>query len=103
MLSAYADTFASRRLILDARLQPEIFVLAGEDLIETVLENIFDNAIEVSPNGSKIIVELRAVQSRAEVSVLDRGPGVSHGELTRIFERYASLRDRKSTRLNSSP
>src|SRR3546814_15558218 len=80
MLSAYADTFASRRLILDARLQPEIFVLAGEDLIETVLENIFDNAIEVSPNGSKIIVELRAVQSRAELSVLDRGPGVPHGD-----------------------
>src|SRR3546814_14800716 len=74
MLSAYADTFASRRLILDARLQPDIFVLAGEDLLETVLENIFDNAIEVSPNGSKIIVELRSVQGRAELSVLDRGP-----------------------------
>src|SRR3546814_13191214 len=73
---------------------PEIFVLAGEDLIETVLENIFDNAIEVSPNGSKIIVELRAVQSRAELSVLDRGPGVPHGELTRIFERYVSLPSR---------
>src|SRR3546814_1028707 len=92
MLSAYADTFASRRLILDARLQPEIFVLAGEDLLETVLENIFDNAIEVSPNGSKLLVQLRAVQARAEHSVLDRGPGVTHGELTRIFERYVSLR-----------
>src|SRR3546814_9397038 len=30
ILSAYADTFASRRLILDARLQPEIFVLARD-------------------------------------------------------------------------
>src|SRR3546814_19950994 len=38
MLSAYADTFASRRLILDARLQPESFVPAGEDLIATMLE-----------------------------------------------------------------
>src|SRR3546814_5092882 len=73
---------------------PEIFVLAGEDLIETVLENIFDNAIEVSPNGSKIIVEMRSVQGRAELSVLDRGPGVPHGELTRIFERYVSLRSK---------
>src|SRR3546814_21012080 len=95
MLSAYADTFASRRLILDARLQPEIFVLAGEDLIETVLENIFDNAIEVSPNGSKIIVELRAVQSRAELSVLDRGPGVPHGELTRLLQRYSRSEERR--------
>lgn len=94
MLSAYADTFASRRLILDARLQPDIHVLAGEDLVETVLENIFDNAIEVSPNGSKIIVELRSVQNRAELAVLDRGPGVPHGELTRIFERYVSLRSK---------
>jgi len=94
MLAAYADTFASRRLILDARLQPDINVLAGEDLLETVLENVIDNAIEVSPNGSKIIVELRAVQGRAELSVLDRGSGVPSGELTRIFERYVSLRSK---------
>ena len=92
MLAAYADTFASRRLILDARLQPEVSVLAGEDLLETVLENVIDNAVEVSPDGSKIIVELRAVNDRAELSLLDRGPGVPHGELTRIFERYVSLR-----------
>ena len=92
MLSAYADTFASQRLILDARLQPDISVLAGEDLLETVLENVIDNAVEVSPTGSKIIVELRKVNGRAELSLLDRGPGVPHGELTRIFERYVSLR-----------
>ena len=67
-------------------------MLAGEDLLETVLENIIDNAIEISPKGSKIIVELRAVQGRAELSVLDRGPGVPPGELSRIFERYVSLR-----------
>lgn len=92
MLAAYADSFASRRLILDARLQPDIDVLAGEDLLETVLENVIDNAIEISPKGSKIIVELRALQGRAELSVLDRGPGVPPGELSRIFERYVSLR-----------
>src|SRR3546814_5928860 len=62
--------------------------------MDAVLDNIFDNAIEVSPKVSKIIVELRAVQSRAELSVLDRGPGVPHGELTRIFERYVSLRSK---------
>jgi two-component system sensor histidine kinase ChvG len=26
--------------------------------------------------------------------VLDRGPGVPHGELTRIFERYLSMRSK---------
>src|SRR3546814_20530518 len=35
---------------------------------------------------------MRRVQGRAELSVLYRGPGVPHGELTRIFERYVSLR-----------
>jgi len=92
MLAAYADSFSSRRLILDARLQPDIHVLAGEDLLETVLENVIDNAVEISPKGSKVIVELRSVQGRAELSVLDRGPGVPPGELARIFERYVSLR-----------
>src|SRR3546814_9136496 len=49
MLSAYADTFASRRLILDASLQPDTFVPAGEDLLHTGLDNFLANSVQVSP------------------------------------------------------
>jgi two-component system sensor histidine kinase ChvG len=91
MLSAYVDTCASQRITIDSRLEPKIAVLASEDLLETVFENLIDNAIEVSPKGSRIVVELKARQDVAELVLKDEGPGVPHSELARIFERYVSL------------
>ncbi|MFQ6019026.1 MAG: sensor histidine kinase [Kiloniellaceae bacterium] len=92
LLEAYADSFAGRGLSLDAKLEPGIVVRAGEDMIETAVENVIDNAIEASPAGGAIMVELERREDWAELTVSDRGPGVPAGELEHIFERYVSLR-----------
>ncbi|MFQ5773390.1 MAG: sensor histidine kinase [Kiloniellaceae bacterium] len=94
MLGAYADSFASRQLTLKGAIAPEIVVRAGEDLIETVVENVIDNAVEVSPPGGEIAVDLVRRKGSAELTVRDRGPGVKAEDLDRIFERYVSLRSR---------
>jgi len=94
MLTAYSPTFAGRNVHLDARVEPGIAVLAGEDLLETVFENLIDNAVEISPSGSTIVVELRSIGTRAEFTLLDEGPGVPPAEIGRIFERYVSLRSK---------
>ena len=92
MLKAYTDSLASRRIALDTKLQSALTVLASEDLLETVLENLIDNAIEVSPTGSTLAVHLVRDKDWAELRLMDQGPGVPHSELARIFERYVSLR-----------
>ncbi len=102
LVSAYADTIASRRVYLATEIESRIYVRAGEDLLETVLENLIDNAIEVSPAGSTITVTLRRHEGGAELSVLDEGPGVPHHELARIFERYVSLGPKHNTGVDSA-
>lgn len=92
MLDAYADSFMSRLVYLDTKIQPNVVVSAGEDLIETVIENVVDNALSVAPEGSGITVALRKVEQYAELIVRDQGPGVPPPYLHRIFERYVSLR-----------
>ncbi|MEE8123950.1 MAG: ATP-binding protein, partial [Alphaproteobacteria bacterium] len=62
------------------------------DLIETVIENVIDNAIEMAPHGSELEVELKRDADWAGLAVRDRGPGVAEGDQERIFERYVSLR-----------
>ena len=94
MLSAYADSLASRNLTLAMSIEPEIVVRAGEDLLETVIENVIDNAVEISPPGGEIKVDLRRAKGGAVMIVRDRGPGVAPENLERIFDRYVSLRDR---------
>jgi two-component system sensor histidine kinase ChvG len=59
--------------------------------METVIENVIDNAIEASPEGGEIEVELLREGGWACLVVRDRGPGVPEADLERIFERYVSL------------
>jgi two-component system sensor histidine kinase ChvG len=93
MLAAYAEAYERRGLKFAARLQPGVVVRAGEELLETVLENVVDNAVEVSPEGELIDVILDSRGGQARLIVRDRGPGVPESQLDHIFERYVSLRE----------
>ena len=91
MLAAYGDSFAGRRLSLKQTIAPEVVVRAGDDLMETVIENVIDNAIQASSEGGEIEVELLHESGWAGLVVRDRGTGVPEADLERIFERYVSL------------
>ncbi len=92
MLDAYADTFMSKLVYLDTKLEPAVEVRATEDMLETVIENVVDNALSVAPEGSGIEVELNMLGGQANLVIRDHGPGVPEQYLHRIFERYVSLR-----------
>jgi two-component system sensor histidine kinase ChvG len=61
-------------------------------MIETVAENLIDNAVSFSPPGSGILVQLTRDGSFAHLIVSDEGPGVPAEQLERIFDRYYSER-----------
>jgi two-component system sensor histidine kinase MprB len=52
--------------------------------IERAISNLVDNAVKYSGDGAPIEI----VVSGVEVTVLDRGPGVTEEELPRIFDRF---------------
>jgi two-component system, OmpR family, sensor histidine kinase ChvG len=83
---------ASRDLTITADLLPGLYVLGSEAMIETVLDNLIDNAVSFSPAGGEILVHLTHDGSFAHLTVSDRGPGVPNEQLERIFERYYSER-----------
>ncbi|WP_343562184.1 sensor histidine kinase [Kiloniella sp. b19] len=93
MAEAYAPRFSAQQVSLVAEIEEGQSVLASDDLIETVVENLLDNALEVSPPSTTVSLSLAKRGSSAlELSVRDRGPGVPDSELERIFERYVSYR-----------
>ena len=69
-----------------------VAVRAGEELLETVIENLLENAMSFSAPGRQITVRLDRRDDEAELSVEDEGPGVDPKNLERIFERYYSHR-----------
>ena len=91
-LDGYTDQAAAKGVQLHRRLANRVEVLASEDMLETVLENLLDNAIDFSPQGGRIDVSVGREQNDAVLSVTDAGPGVEPDRIQQIFERYISSR-----------
>ena len=93
LLHAHADAFAERQLALDGHIPSGVTIYANEEMVETVIENVIENALSFTPNGGGIEVRLdRKGERQAELTVGDTGPGVPPENLDRIFERYFSRR-----------
>jgi len=72
------------RLILAKRL-PQMNVDAKR--IRQVLDNIIDNAVKYSPEGTEIVVSAQRKGDELVVSISDQGIGIPAGDLDRVFDR----------------
>jgi PAS domain S-box-containing protein len=63
-------------------------VVGDEAKIQTVLDNLLDNAVNYSPKGSKVSIEVSDRDKEVVISVIDEGIGIPANQLERIFERF---------------
>jgi two-component system phosphate regulon sensor histidine kinase PhoR len=63
-------------------------VVGDEGKIQTVLENLLENAVNYSPKGSRVSVEVSDRDKEVVISVIDEGIGIPATQLERIFERF---------------
>jgi two-component system sensor histidine kinase ChvG len=94
MAKAYRGLAEGRGVLLSADLSEGLTVIGSEELIETAVEAVLDNAIGFTPTGGRVRLQLIRSGARAEIAVADDGPGVPPEHRSRIFERGFSLRTR---------
>jgi len=74
---------------IQLRLPAEpIAALADRGQIVQVLTNLLHNAYDAMNDSGRIEIELRADDSRIEITVADSGPGIPDRDLPRIFEPF---------------
>ncbi len=56
--------------------------------LDQVLDNLVDNAIEATPVGAAVHVEVRRHGADVEVTVADGGPGMDDDDLSHAFDRF---------------
>lgn len=67
-------------------------LMAGDAfLVEQAMMNVLSNAIDFSPTGGCIEVELKQRDNIIELKISDRGPGIPDYAMNRIFEKFYSL------------
>lgn len=62
--------------------------LADRDLLAQCMINLLSNALEHSPAGGVIAVEVEPLERTVRVRVTDQGPGVPRAFLGRIFQKF---------------
>lgn len=92
LLSTIADDarFEAQASGRDVRcIASAAFMMNGhEESLHRALENVVRNALKYTPEGGTVEIELKRMDAGAEVTVCDRGPGVSAEDLGRIFEPF---------------
>ncbi|MGW1623137.1 ATP-binding protein [Streptomyces sp. NPDC002172] len=72
-------------------------LLADPPLLERVIANLVGNAARYSPPGKRVLVTASALAGRAELRIIDRGPGLPAGGRDRLFEPFQRLGDTDNT------
>jgi signal transduction histidine kinase len=89
---AHFSILAGRRLVnlnLEQKTDEQpACVLADADRLAQVLDNLLDNALRYSPEGSTITLTVYPVEGRWACSIRDQGPGIPPRHLPFIFERF---------------
>jgi two-component system OmpR family sensor kinase len=84
-----ASTQADHRGIdLGAKTSGEILVEGDLNQLRVLLENLVENALRYSPNGSVVDVEALVSQGRPMLRVVDDGPGIPEAEREHVFDRF---------------
>ncbi|TAL02431.1 MAG: HAMP domain-containing histidine kinase [Rhodospirillaceae bacterium] len=94
-IAEYQVMLGPRNGTIVPQISPNLYIAGREDMIETILENLIDNAISFSPEGGQVEVTAMTEDGKIVVSVADEGPGVAPDQLVRIFDRYYSSRPSK--------
>jgi signal transduction histidine kinase len=78
-----------RGIRLDCRLCGHpVRVLGDIAMIETVLENLVENAMRHTPAGGNVDVEVEPRAGRVAVRVADTGCGIASEDVAKLFDRY---------------
>jgi two-component Ni(II)/redox sensor kinase NrsS len=89
LIEDFSETASEKGVTLQLQISAANAVVSGrESELARLLANLLGNAIQHSPAGGVVRVELDRRGSELCVAVSDQGPGLAEGEQARIFERF---------------
>jgi signal transduction histidine kinase len=65
-----------------------VIVDADEERLRQIIDNLIGNALQHTPPGSPVTVTVTGGSGRGQLTVADRGPGMTPEQASRVFERF---------------
>ena len=91
-IDAQAPQAARRGVRVELRAPDSAQVRGDPVWLRRALENLLGNAVQHSPEGARVLIEVSPGSVGWDASVADEGPGVDPAIRDRLFERFATTR-----------
>jgi signal transduction histidine kinase len=95
-----AKTSRKKQVDVIAETPGEVLAEVDEVLLQRMIANLVANAIDASPEGSEIHIELTRLEKTdasrdwVRVRIIDRGEGIKKEDLNRVFTPYFTTKNR---------
>jgi len=77
-----------RNISLEIGEVEDATVIGDRDQIVTAIHNLIENAVNYSPEDTKVSIVTKRSGDLIEISVTDQGIGIAELDLARVFERF---------------
>jgi two-component system, OmpR family, sensor histidine kinase SenX3 len=81
-------TADSRQIVVTNSGNVDGLILGDREQLIMAIQNLIENAINYSPEGTKVTVTSKVENGIVDISVTDQGIGIPDADLDRIFERF---------------
>ncbi|OWQ48408.1 hypothetical protein CDL60_07495 [Roseateles noduli] len=87
-LAVLSPLASARSVELELSAEPELCVAAPFTSVESLVDNLVENAIKYGPAGGTVRVMLKRSGGEAVLYVTDQGPGIPPALRERVFDRF---------------
>lgn len=88
LVALYRDRAASQQLQLKADLQRPAMIHGHPDQLRRLLSNLLVNAMQFTPPGGSVALQVQLQGHQVMVVVDDEGPGIPAAQRRLVFERF---------------
>jgi signal transduction histidine kinase len=90
-LRAVGVLAAARHVAVTADGATDVVLQADPELIQRLLVNLLQNAVQHTPEGGAVTVRVSRHDADVALTVTDSGAGIPPEQVARIFERFVQL------------
>lgn len=88
LLETLSPAAAAKKLTLQLINTRDYTISTNQTLLQNIVESIVSNAINYSPNNSKVAIQIDQAPGEIVIIVRDNGIGIPKSEQARLFERF---------------
>jgi signal transduction histidine kinase len=91
-----------KNISISSDLQEDLYINTDSKAFEQILENLISNAVKFTIPGKNIRIRAAEINNTVHIEVVDSGPGLTDGDMQKLFGRFTRLSAQPTGNENST-